>query len=126
MLIVLDIAGLVKAVEEPLTGSGKASSRSVLGGEGDEVEEIAGTGASAVLAVVASKEEEYRAKRAYAYIVLALKTPELQELISDVPRGNAFEAWKRLMDHFQRSTQANKLALKAEFAALRQGERESD
>ena len=123
MMAVLTLEELDVAVKVPLSGGGSASS--VLGDECNEVEEVGQSGSSVAASHVATEQEVQRAMRAYTMILLALKTSELHALLTDVPCGNAFEAWKRLMDHFERSTQANKLALRAELAALRQGEGES-
>ena len=95
--------------------------RSEIGADDDEEEEEA----DEVASISSSKPKadpalQAKADRAFVYLLMALKTPELQALVDDVPMGNAHELWTRLEKHFTKRTMASKSHLQTEFHNTKQ------
>ena len=69
----------------------------------------------------AKKDYQRRKQKAFSHLALGVSS-ELVYLISDCEEPN--EAWKRLKEHFERDTVANKLFLKKQYfrSVMREGE----
>ena len=130
----LDAKGLLGAIEVLIVNSGHGvvsvmvpdEESSVVDGEDEANEEAAAAAAEAAAAAAVPPDAALMqdAKKAFAMLLCSFKNPETLDLMSDVPRGNAFQLWKRLNAHFARTTAAGTQVLHAKFNGLRQGEGE--
>lgn len=70
-------------------------------------------------------EHRRLAQKAHLMLLLALKTPELEALVADVPSGDAAGVWRRLKKHFMKASTAGVIALLGQYWTLRQHHEES-
>jgi hypothetical protein len=70
-------------------------------------------------------EHRRLAQKAHLMLLLALKTPELEALVADVPSGDAAGVWTRLKKHFMKASTAGVIALLGQYWTLRQHHGES-
>ena len=70
------------------------------------------------------KEETKKSRAAYSVLMMTLQDEQIQ-LIIDVPRGNAYQAWNILKNHFERTTQSNKISLRRQVQQCKLGEKEN-
>ena len=55
--------------------------------------------------------------------MMALGDEQLQ-LVMDVPRGNAYRVWKKLLEQFERKTQTNKILVRRQLQSITMNENE--
>jgi hypothetical protein len=112
MLAYMEDKELLEALlDDPITINGtkygKAKTISLLGKTKEEVKSDATANKESAAKDEKIKELQKKAMKAYTILILSLQDEQLQ-LIIDVPRGNAYGVWTRLLQRYERNTVASK------------------